>query len=213
MWHLLSERFGEPVSLLDPASLPALDGYRTLVLAHGSYGTLDSAATARVRDWVRGGGVLVGLEGGARWAARAGLLAAPLRATAADSTARPYADRDLAQGAQAIGGSIVQMTLDPTHPLGYGYPAEVAVFKSGSALFEPSPDASRLDVGRYGAEPVLSGYASRENRERLAGAAALKAGRYGQGRVVLMDFDPAFRAFWRGTDGLLLNAVYFGRTF
>ena len=213
VWHLLSERFGEPVSLLDPAALPDLDAYRTLVLAHGSYGSLDSAATARVQSWVRGGGVLIGIEGGARWAARAGLLAAPLRAAAADSTARPYADRDLATGAQAIGGSIVQMALDPTHPLGYGYPAEVAVFKAGAALFEPSPAESGLDVGVYADDPVLSGYASRENRDRLAGAAGLKAARLGQGRVVLMDFDPAFRAFWRGTDGLLLNAVYLGRTF
>ena len=68
-------------------------------------------------------------------------------------------------------------------------------------------------MGVYAADPVLSGYASPENRARLAGAAGLKAARLGRGRVVLMDFDPAFRAFWRGTDGLLLNAVYFGETF
>ena len=213
VWHLLSERFGQPVTLVDAGALPDLDAYRTLVLAHGSYGTLDSAATARVRAWVRGGGVLVGIEGGARWAAGAGLAAAPLRAAPADTTLRPYADRDLAAGAQAIGGSIVQLALDPTHPLGYGYPAEVAVFKSGTALFEPSAAGSGDDVGVYAAEPVLSGYASRENRARLAGAAGLKAARLGRGRVVLMDFDPAFRAFWRGTDGLLLNAVYLGGTF
>ena len=213
VWHLLSERFGQPVTLLDPAALPDLDAYRTLVLADGSYYTLDSAATARVRAWVSDGGVLVGIEGGARWAARSGLAPAPLRAPAADSTARPYADRDLAAGAQAIGGSIVRMSLDPTHPLGYGYPAETAVFKSGAALFEPAAAGAGQDVGVYGADPVLSGYASRENRARLAGAAGLKASRLGRGRVVLMDFSPAFRAFWRGTDGLLLNAVYFGETF
>ena len=56
VWHLLSERFGQPVTLVDPVALPDLDAYRTLVLAHGSYHTLDSAATARVRDWVRGRG-------------------------------------------------------------------------------------------------------------------------------------------------------------
>ena len=213
VWHLLSERFGQPVSLLDPAALPDLDAYTTLVLADGSYGGLDSTATARVRSWVRAGGVLVGTEGGARWAARAGLVDAPLRAAPTDSTARPYADRDAAAGAQAIGGSILQVDLDPTHPLAYGYPAQVAVFKAGAALFEPAASGSGLDVGVYAAEPVLSGYASAQNRERLLGAAALKAARVGRGRVVLMDFNPAFRAFWRGTDGLLLNAVYFGGTF
>ncbi len=213
VWHLLSDRFGQGVSLLDPAALPDLDGYTTLVLADGGYGSLDSLATARVRSWVREGGVLIGIEGGARWAARAGLLDAPLRETATDSTAYAYADRDAARGAQALGGSILDLRLDPTHPLAYGYGDQVAVFKSGTALFEPSAPGAGADVGVYADEPVLSGYASASTEARLAGAAGLKAGRLGAGRVVLMDFDPAFRAFWRGTDGLLLNAVYLGATF
>ncbi len=213
VWHLLSERFGQPVSLVDPAALPALDGYTTLILADGSYGSLDSTATARVRAWVRGGGVLIGVEGGARWAARAGLLAADLRDTPTDSTAYTYADRPAARGAQALGGSILEVALDPTHPLSYGYGASVPVFKSGTALFDPAEAPSGTDVGVYAATPLLSGYASRETLARLPGAAALKAGRLGAGRVVLMDFDPAFRAFWWGTDGLLLNAIYLGGTF
>ena len=213
VWHLLSERVGQRVSLLDPERLPDLGRYTTLVMADGSYTTLDSAATARVGSWVRGGGVLVALEGGARWAARAGLVSATLRQAPADSTARPYADRDAAAGAQALGGSILDVALDPTHPLAYGYGDRVAVFKGDAALFEPSDPGAGVDVGVVAPEPVLSGYASAENRARLPGAAALKAFRVGAGRVVLMDFDPAFRAFWWGTDGLLLNAVYLGRTF
>ncbi len=213
VWHLLSERFGQPVSLLDPAALPTLDDYTTLVLADGSYQTLDSTATARVRSWVQGGGVLVGIEGGARWAGRSGLLAAALRETPTDSTAYTYADRPAARGAQALGGSILEVALDPTHPLAYGYGATVPVFKSGTALFEPGEAAAGMDVGVYAEVPLLSGYASRETLARLPGAAALKAGRLGAGHVVLMDFNPAFRAFWRGTDGLLLNAVYLGTTF
>ena len=215
VWHLLSERFGERVSLLDADALGGvdLDAYGTLVLPNGGYWTVDSSATARLTDWVRGGGVLVATEGGARWAARNGFLDAPLRDTPADSTIRPYSDRDEARGAQAIGGSIFEVALDPTHPLAYGYGDRVAVFKSGAALFEPGEPGSGVDVGAYAEAPVLSGYISRENLARLPGAAALKAGRLGGGRVVLMDFNPSFRAFWWGTDGLLLNALYFGSTF
>ena len=214
VWHLLSERFGQEVSLVDPAALPPLDPYTVLVVANGSYGTLDSTATARLKRWVQGGGVLVALQGGAEWAARGGLLASEPRKAAPDSTAYPYALRDDARGAQALGGAILDLRLDPTHPLAYGYGESVPVFKSGTAVFAPDSTNSGVDVGRYAADaPVLSGYASRQVRERLAGAAALRAARLGRGRVVLMDFDPAFRAFWYGTDGLLLNAVYLGRTF
>ena len=213
VWHLLAERIGQPVSLLDPERLPSLDDYTAIVLADGGYNTLDSAATARLQSWVRGGGVLVGVQGGAEWAARAGMLSAELRPAPTDSTSRAYADLDAARGAQALGGSILEMTLDPTHPLGYGYPERVAVFKRGSALFEPGAPGTGQDVGVYAPAPLLSGYSSRENLARFPGAAALKAGRQGAGRVVLMDFGPSFRAFWWGTDGLLLNAVYLGSTF
>ena len=213
VWHLLSERFGQEVSLIDPARLPPLDGYTTLILANGSYGSLSEADVERMKGWVRAGGVVVAVQGGAQWAARGGLLDSPTRSTPPDSTAYPYAQRDEARGAQALGGSILDLTLDPTHPLAYGYGGSVPVFKSGTAVFAPDSTNSGVDVGRYAETPVLSGYASREMRAKLSGAAALRAARLGRGRVVLMDFNPAFRAFWYGTDGLLLNAVYLGSTF
>jgi hypothetical protein len=215
VWHLLSERFGQPVSLLDPAALGRadLDRYTVMVMPDGWYSAVDSAATARLAAWVRGGGTLVATEGGARWAARADLLDAETRATPTDSTRRPHADRDEARGAQAIGGSIFEVALDTTHPLGYGYPERVPVFKGDAGLFEPAEPGDGADVAVFTEEPVLSGYISEENLERLPGAAAIKAERLGRGRVVLMDFNPAFRAFWWGTDGLLLNAVYLGGAF
>jgi hypothetical protein len=39
------------------------------------------------------------------------------------------------------------------------------------------------------------------------------AERRGQGRVVVLADDPAFRAFWHGTERLLLNAIFFGGQF
>ena len=39
---------------------------------------------------------------------------------------------------------------------------------------------------------------------------AVVASRVGRGTLVRMSDDPAFRAFWYGTDRLLLNALFFG---
>lgn len=216
VWHLLTERVGQVISLLDAEDLSRLDlrNYTTLIMPDGYHGALrDSARQATLTEWVRGGGTLVTLDGGARWAASAGLLDAEIRETPTDSTARPYADRSAAFGAQQIGGSIFQVALDTTHPLAYGYRETVPVFKSGAQLFEPDTTGRGTDVGLFTEEPVLSGYISEENLARLPGAAALKADRAGRGRVIGMDFNPVFRAFWRGTEGLFLNAVYFGSTF
>ena len=32
----------------------------------------------------------------------------------------------------------------------------------------------------------------------------------GRGRVIVMADNPVFRAYWRGTERLLLNAIFFG---
>ena len=216
VWHLLAERFGQPVTLLDVDRVGRadLDDYTTIVMPNGGYGALaDSTAKARLEAWVRAGGVLVGTQAGANWIARSGLVRAGTRAVRRDTTTLPYDQREQAQGAQQIGGSIFEMRLDATHPLAYGYGESVPVFKSGTALFEPDTTGAGTDVGVYAESPVLSGYISQANLDRLPGASALKAFRVGQGRVVLMDFNPVFRAFWWGTDGLLLNAVYLGSTF
>ena len=69
------------------------------------------------------------------------------------------------------------------------------------------------DAALYTDAPLLSGYVSDNNLDRLAGGAALVGQRFGSGRVVLFNFDPDFRAFWWGTQGLLLNAVFFGGAF
>jgi hypothetical protein len=63
---------------------------------------------------------------------------------------------------------------------------------------------------RYAERPLLAGYVSPENLERLAGTPAVIATRLGRGTVVRMVDDPVFRGFWLGTAKLLSNALFFG---
>jgi hypothetical protein len=56
----------------------------------------------------------------------------------------------------------------------------------------------------------LSGYASDENEARLAGSPSVVADQLGQGSVVLLIDNPNFRGYWRGTNRLLINALFFG---
>jgi hypothetical protein len=47
----------------------------------------------------------------------------------------------------------------------------------------------------------------------MKGTASIIARRQGRGHVVLFADNPNFRAFWYGTNGLFLNAVFFGQAF
>ncbi|MFN3596976.1 MAG: M14 family zinc carboxypeptidase [Rubricoccaceae bacterium] len=213
VWHLLAERVGMPVSLVDLNRLAEADlgRYTTIVFAGRPVG-LSEAALDRLRAWVRGGGVLVATEAGTAWAASAGLVSLTAREAPRDSSALAYADVAAARGAQGIGGAAFAVELDATHPLAFGLPERLVVFKQGTQAFDPS-DAPGTNVARYAAAPLASGYASPANVRRIAGGAAMVAVRQGRGAVVVYDFSPAFRAYWRASETLLLNAVFFGRAF
>ncbi len=213
VWHLLTERAGLPVSLLDRDDVGEadLDRYTTVIVT-GTFRGLDDDATGKLKAWVRNGGTLVATEQAAAWAAEHGFGEWTAREAVEDSTRRPYAEVDAARGAQVVGGAIFEVSLDATHPLAFGHGETLPVFKNNTLAFDPSA-APGTTVAAYTDAPLLSGYVSAPNLERIAGGAAITGQRLGRGHVVLFDFDPTFRAFWWGTQGLLLNAIFFGGAF
>jgi len=214
VWHLLSERFGVGVSLVDLAEVRGasdLACYDVVVMAGGEYAGLDSAA---VTDWVEAGGRLVVLADAVDWAVERGLVELERRELPVDSllAGTAYGDLDRARGALEVGGSILSARLDTTHPVALGLPERLPVFRTHERFYEPSGRPGR-DVAVYDeAAPLLSGYLSRPRREQARGAAAVVAEERGRGEVILIMDDPNFRAFWYGTNRLFLNAVFLGGT-
>ncbi|MFQ5568909.1 MAG: M14 family zinc carboxypeptidase [Rhodothermales bacterium] len=213
-WHLLSERFRVPVSLVDADEVRSADlsRYNTLVMAGGFYGNVDAD---KVKEWVRSGGRLVAMASGARWALRNEMVELEERPLDLDTLFKdvPYADLNEAFGAQVIGGSIFEARLDRTHPLAYGMAETIPVFvRNRSAIYDPS-DAPGANVAVLTDDPLMSGYISEEKMALIGGSATLVARRYGRGRVILFMDNPNFRAFWYGTNGLFLNAIFLGGSF
>ncbi len=222
-WHLLNERFGMPVSLVDADDFPSLDlgRYTTLVMVTGSYG-LNTEDVNRLKWWVREGGTVIAWKNAARWAIEMelideGLIDEPLvdeelAPTMPDTASIPYELVSSTRGAQRIGGAIFAAALDTTHPLAFGYDGETPLFRNHEIFFEPSA-TSGATVAQYTDSPLLSGYISTERHDELANTAAIIARRQGAGAVILFADNPNFRAFWYGTNGLFLNAVFFGGAF
>ena len=116
------------------------------------------------------------------------------------------------RGAQQIGGSIFELALDTTHPIAFGYKNLIPVFRNNKYFYELSI-ADAANVGRYTEAPLLSGYISDRLLDDIKNTASIIARKVNGGYAVLFADNPHFRAFWYGTDGLLLNAVFFGRSF
>ena len=64
---------------------------------------------------------------------------------------------------------------------------------------------------KYTNKPLLSGYISKPNYEVLKNTVPFQVKRMGSGRVVAFTDNTNFRAFWYGTNKLLMNVVFFGK--
>ncbi len=214
IWHLLNFRMGIPVSLLNAKQLNTgkLSKYNTIIAPDGFYGNLDSTDIKTLKDWVRNGGTLIATQTGSRWVVNKKILNEKLKKGGMDTLDIPYDQAPMVTGAQRIGGAIFEVSLDNTHPIAYGYNKKTPMFRRGDTFFELSTTAA-ANVGRYTKTPLLSGYISEEKLKEIQNSASIIARRQGGGHVILFADNPSFRAFWYGSNGLLLNAVFFGQAF
>jgi glutamine amidotransferase-like uncharacterized protein len=108
-------------------------------------------------------------------------------------------------------GSIVEVTVDPSHPVMAGMPGRAPVFVDGSPVFETGDGFQGSVLARYAdsGSPLLSGYLIGE--KYLQGKAAALDVQVGDGHIVLIGFRPTWRGQPFGTFRVLFNAALFTR--
>jgi hypothetical protein len=211
VWHLLSERMRIPVALLDCDAVDTADlrKYNTLVMVNGRYTALSDTGRNRIVTWVEEGGTLITTKNATRIMAEKGLLDLKINESDIDYGDVPYEDVMSAVGAHRIGGAIFEIRIDTTHPIAFGYNDKIPVFRNHETFLE-IPGNPGESIAVYTDSPLLSGYISGARLEELKNTAAIAAQRVGRGRVIAFADNPNFRAFWFGTNGLFLNALFFG---
>lgn len=216
VWHLLDQRVGVPVTLGDVQDLGGieLEQYTSIVMVNGNY-SLSEAANNRLKNWVFQGGTLLLTKNAVRWAKTNNYLRSISLKERASETFdslgyRPYVMRRRDQGAQYIGGAILEAELDLTHPLCFGYSRKrIPVFRNSRLVLHSPKNPYQVPV-RYTEKPLLSGYVSEENQARLRSTPASYIETSGRGKVIALTDNPNFRAFWYGTNRLFLNGIFMG---
>jgi hypothetical protein len=107
-----------------------------------------------------------------------------------------------------IPGSLMKATIDTNNPLAYGMPDHVDVFFDNSPAFKLG-GGTVTSVAKYdGKETLDSGWAW--GQQYLDGGVAIADAKVGEGKVVLLGPEVAFRAQPHGTFKFLFNAIYYG---
>ena len=213
VWHLLDQRINMPVTKIDVTNFSAanLAPYNTLVMVSGNY-SLDKTAVDKIKAWVQAGGTLITFKTASEWAIKQGLTKEKLQPidTAKTISRINFEDADNLEGAKQLGGSIFQVDLDITHPIGFGFTNRtVPVYRNGKTFIKQGKNPYTT-VAQYTANPLIGGYLHKSNLKKIANSAAILVSSEGAGRIILFSDNPNFRGFWYGTNKLFLNALFFG---
>ncbi|MCX6318768.1 MAG: M14 family metallopeptidase [Bacteroidetes bacterium] len=213
VWHLLDQRMNIPATHLEPAIFNRADisRYNTLIMVGGTYPDINKE---KLKNWVQSGGVLILTEEAVSWAAQNGISEVKFKKTSSgtDSTNRiGYSEKEQLDGAQQIAGAIFGAEADLSHPLAFGYDQKnISLFKANKVFMEKSRNPYATPF-YYGANPLQSGWVSKENKDAIKNSAAVIVSTVGNGRVISIADNPNFRAFWLGGAKLFMNAIFFGR--
>ena len=210
IWHLFDQRFDMPITRLDTRNFNRVNIAKYTHIVIPSSG-LEKSAITKLQTWVRNGGVLVGYKNSARWLASNKMININFKRAKRDSIKNvSFENRSLKSGAQVIGGAIFEAKLDRSHPINFGYKDDkLALFRNSTMFMEADKDSYNNPI-QYTSEPLLSGYISKENAKVIPNTVPFKVSRLGRGRVIVFTDNTNFRAFWFGTNKLLMNTIFFG---
>ena len=212
-WHLLDTRMDMLVTKLpaDRLRSTSIDQYNTIILTGGVTG-LGESGIDNLKRWVKNGGTIVGTTNAVRWLASNEFT--PLKFKSLESVKSEnvtYEGLPNFRGARYTAGSVFLSELDLSHPMAFGYyKKELPTFRRGNLLIEPA-ESLYANPGKYVENPLLSGYTTSEMLEAIKGTSTIRVNAMGAGRVVSLVDNPNFRAFWYGTNKLMMNAIFFGR--
>jgi hypothetical protein len=226
VWHLLDTRTEMPIVKIQTNGFRngILYKYNTLVLVSGSYNSLDSIQRQHIKEWTNNGNTLITIGTASKWAIDKKLVKEKLTKNPKDKEKDslkkdetkiverlPYVDASENLGREELGGSILEVDLDITHPLGFGYRNPlIPVYKNNNVFLAPSKNEYST-VAKYTANPHIDGYISNDNLNiYLKPSASLIVSPIGKGRVVMFADNPNFRGAWYGTNRLFLNALFLG---
>jgi hypothetical protein len=222
VWHLLDYRMDMNLVMVEMDDFTNLDlhHYTHLIFVSGSYGTISQKEVDRIKSWIRRGGVLIATRTAVNWAADKEIsnvkMVKPEKAeTESQKNDDPtenysYIQHEKIEDAKIISGAIVNVNLDITHPIAYGYAdRQLRVFRNSRILMKLS-DNPYSTVARYADETLFSGYIHDDFLPKFKGSASIIVDKIGKGTVISMVDNPNFRGIWLGTSKLFLNAVFFG---
>ena len=212
IWHLFDQRYDMHITKLDTKNFRRVDisKYTDIIMPATRGNALNKDAAKKLKTWIQNGGTLIGYKSAGKWLEKNEFMKMTFKSNKTTATDISFEQRSNYNGAQYIGGAIFQTTLDRSHPIAFGHKNKnLPVFRNTTLFIEADKNSYNNPI-KYTASPLLSGYISLPNLELLKNTVPFKKAKLGRGNVLYFTDNTNFRAFWYGTNKLLMNAIFFG---
>lgn len=209
IWHLFDTRYNITTTKLDTKNLEKTDlsRYNTIIIPSTS--TLSKEITEKLKIWTKTGGTIIGFRNTVKWLNTNEFIKLEFKEQELLAENISFEDKSEFRGAQRIKGAIFEAKLDRSHPINFGYKNDkIALFRNTNIFIKPDKDSYNNPI-QYTEKPLLSGYISKSNLDSLSNTVPLQIKRFGKGKVVAFTDNTNFRAFWYGTNKLMMNAIFF----
>lgn len=212
IWHLFDTRYNMHITKLDTKNLSRVDlsMYTDIILPNVWGNAIDKGTTEDLKKWVQAGGTLIGYKNVANWFERNKMLTIDFKETKNPAKNISFEQRRDFNGAQVIGGAIFEAKQDRSHPINFGYTGDKISLFRNTTLFIKADSTSYKNPIQYTQSPLQAGYISKINLQALPKTRPFVHQSSGRGEVILFTDNTNFRAFWYGTNKLLMNAIFFG---
>ncbi len=215
IWHFFDRQLKYPVTLVHSDRTGSIDlsDFNTLILPSGSYGSVfDENELKKLREWVRSGGRLI-LFGNAN-SFIAGKDGFSLERKEGKEEENENPEEKLGQWNQrereairnTTAGSVYKITLDNTHPLGFGYGDTYHSLKLNTDAYNYLENGWNVGVAEPDAH--VSGFIGDKAKDKLEHTLAIGYESAGQGSVIYMIENPLFRGFWENGKLFVANALF-----
>ncbi|HCC71793.1 MAG TPA: zinc carboxypeptidase [Bacteroidales bacterium] len=214
LWHLFDTRLVMPVTKVDISRFNRinLNDYTTLLLPSGGYNNLSEQGIKKINEWIINGGNLISIGYTFRYLVNSKIANVKFDSRRPDLPSERIDYDKIRQETRkhSIGGIFCEADLDISHPLGFGYnDRKITVYRNHN-LFVEKDEGAASNVMVYTNHPLISGFITAENIEKMKNSVSLMSLSKGRGNICIFVDDPVFRGCWYGTNKLLMNAVFFG---
>ena len=212
IWHVFDTRYDMNITKIDTEYFDSVDlnEYTDLIVPSMGKDGLSKKQSEKLKAWVKQGGTLIGYRDMAESFEKNGLMELKFKKDTLTAKTITFGQKKDFEGAQVTGGAIFEAKIDLSHPINYGYKNDrLPLFRNTNVYIEPDKDSYNNPI-QYTDSPLMSGYISEENLDMLKNSVPFQVQRSGKGRVVVFTDNTNFRAFWYGTNKLLMNAIFFG---